>query len=185
MLNLKGRRFCVLGLQGSGKTINCKYLLSHYPRHLVYDPLHEYNSFNRYKAKYRSYTLRALEELNTVIKKLVIGKRDLFIIDEANRYCPNKRTLPDQVGYLNDFNRHLGLGFGVVARRPAQLNTDLISLAHDLFIYRLVGARDIQRLEEEASGMGEMVKGLEKYHFVHADELRNYRVCPPVPLVRR
>jgi hypothetical protein len=184
-MDLKGRRFALLGLQGSGKTVNAKWILKHYPRHLVYDPLKEYVGFNRYLPDYREYSLEALAEINTAIQKLVFDKQgqlDLFVIDEANRYCPTRRPLPETVGQINDFNRHMNLGFGVIARRPVQLNTDLIELAHDLFIYRLKGKNDIAYLDELVDGLGAAVLSLKPYYFVHVNEFRDFEVCEPVAM---
>ena len=184
MLDLKGRRFAILGLQGSGKTVLAKWILKHYPRHLVYDPLKEYVGFNRYLPQHRAYTYSAIEEINLAIQKLVfknVGKLDLFIIDEANRYCPTRRPLPDSVGQLNDFNRHMNLGFGVIARRPVQLQTDLVELAHDLFIFRLKGKNDIAYLDSLVGGLGNEVLKLPPYHFVRVNEFRDFEVCSPCP----
>jgi DNA helicase HerA-like ATPase len=186
-MDLKGRRFAVFGLQGTGKTNYAKWVLQHYPRHLVYDPLKDYQGFNRYLPANRSYTLAAIEEINTVVDRLVfknVGKLDLFVIDEANRYCPNKRILPAKIGELNDFNRHMNLGFGIVARRPVQLNTDLVELAHDLFIFRLKGKNDIAYLDSLVDGLGNAVLSLPRYHFVHVDEFRDFEICNPVELIK-
>jgi len=185
-MDLKGRRFALLGLQGSGKTVNAKWILRHYPRHLVYDPLKEYVGFNRYLPTYREYSLEAIAEINAAIQRFIFekeGKLDLFVIDEANRYCPTRRPLPETIGQINDFNRHMNLGFGVIARRPVQLHTDLIELAHDLFIYRLKGKNDIAYLNELSDGLGEAVLSLQPYHFVHVNELRDFEICAPVVTV--
>jgi hypothetical protein len=184
-MDFKGRRFALLGLQGSGKTVNAKWILKHYPRHLVYDPLKEYQGFNRYLPTYRNYSFESIAELNTAVQKLVFDRPnqlDLFVIDEANRYCPNMRSLPDIIGQLNDFNRHMNIGFGVIARRPVQLNTDLIELAHDLFIYRLKGKNDIAYLNDLADGLGEAVLSLQPFHYVHVNEFREFEVLAPVAM---
>lgn len=185
-MDLKGRRFALLGLQGSGKSVNAKWILRHYPRHLVYDPLKEYVGFNRYLPAHRDYSLESIAEINAVVQKLVFanqGKLDLFVIDEANRYCPTRRPLPETIGQINDFNRHMNLGFGVIARRPVQLNADLIELAHDLFIYRLKGKNDIMYLDSLVDGLGNAVLSLKPYYFVHVNEFRDFEVCAPVAMV--
>jgi hypothetical protein len=184
-VDLKDKRFVILGLQGSGKTVLAKDILSHHKDSFVYDTLNEYKGFNRYVPKHRSYTPEALRELDRSIQKYVINRRDkvsLFIIDEANRYCPNRRLLPNIVGYLNDFNRHLHLSFGIIARRPAQLNTDLMELAHYLFIYRLVGKNDLDYLSGVVEGLDDIVRTLKPYHYVVVDENRNYVVAKPVKM---
>jgi hypothetical protein len=76
----------------------------------------------------------------------------------------------------------MNLGFGVIARRPVQLNTDLIELAHDLFIYRLKGKNDIAYLDELVDGLGAAVLSLKPYYFVHVNEFRDFEVCEPVAM---
>jgi len=182
-MNLEGKRFVIFGLQGSGKTVLAKHILRQYPKHLVYDTLNEYHNFNRYIPSHRQYSAEAIAEINTVIKKLVIPRRpSIFVIDEANRFCPNRRPLPEQISKLNDFNRHYGIGFGVIARRPAQLHTDLTELAHYIFVFKLKGLNDIKYLNGLVYGLGDAVMNLEPYHFALVDENREVKICSPIPL---
>ena len=104
----------------------------------------------------------------------------MFGIDECNRYCPNRKPLPDQVGVLNDFNRHYRIATGYIARRPTQLNTDLIELSHYLVFFRLMGKNDYRYMEDIADGLGDAVRALPKFHYVLVDEARDYQVCKPV-----
>ena len=172
-----------MGLKGSGKTYLAKWILKHFPRHLVYDVMKEYDGFTRYVPKFRQYSLQSLEELNLAIRKLVFEKKPpCFILDEANRYCPNKRPLPDAVLQLNDWSRHMGISFGVIARRPAQLNTDLIELANYVFIFNLKGKNDVQYFNSFVNGLGDQLPDLPAYHFAFVDEHRNYEIYAPVRL---
>ena len=182
-IDLTGKRVCIFGLQGSGKTNRLKALLEGKDDYIIYDPLHEYVGFNRYKPQHRSYSEESQAELNNFIEKRIIPNETrpaFFMIDEANRYCPNKRPLPDMVEDLNDFNRHYGLALGFIARRPVQLNTDLVELAHYLIIYNLTGKNDYQYLESLSNGLGDAVKSLPEWHYVLVDPQRNYKICSPV-----
>ncbi len=188
--DITNKRFVILGLQGSGKTELAKKFLKAQKNSIVYDVQHEYYGFNRYivgnknpDRRMRSKDL-SVAELNVFIIQVVqeSGQIRLLIIDEANRYCPNKYPLPASILTLNDDSRHLKLGFGVIARRAAQLHTDLVELAHYLFIFRLTGRNDYQFLEDTAVGLGDAVKDLDDFHFVIVDPSRRFKVHPPVPL---
>lgn len=185
MLGLKGKTFCILGLRGTGKTVLAKNILKNYPRHFVYDMLHEYRGFNRYLVKFRQYGDRGVDELNRVITRFVKGRPlDLFVIDEANRLCRNMRPLPDMVLELNDWGRHYGIGFGTITRRPTQLNTDLIDLADYLFIFRLTGIHDIRYLNDVVDDLGDRAAGLNDYHFIVVEPDRTYSVYEPVAMIQ-
>lgn len=181
---MKGKRFAVLGLQGSGKTVLVKHILKGEPAHLIYDPLHEYTggSFNRYLATHRQHSDEAIAEINLVINRVVMGtgKVRLLVIDEANRYCPSMKPLPAAVLDLNDFNRHYNIAFGIVARRPVQLHTDLIELAHYLFLFTLKGKNDTAYLDSLAPDLGDAVASLPQYHFIILDSARSYSVHSPI-----
>ena len=172
--NITNKRFVTFGLQGSGKTELNKQLLRTIKPSLVYDIHHEYTGgFNRYLAAFKQVHRNrpddpAINELNWCVEKVVLqpGRVRLFVLDEANRFCPNHYPLPSSILTLNDDQRHDKIAFGSIARRPAQLNTDLTELAHYLFIFRLTGRNDYTTLEDIASGMGDMVRELKDYEFV-------------------
>jgi len=166
MIDLRNKRFCIFGLQGSGKTTLAKYILKQFGNDgWVIDVLDEYAGFNRYVMQDR--TIMGRDELNIAIQYILDKfKPKLLIIDEANRYCPPKRPLPDMVSYLNDFHRHMELAIGFISRRPTQLHTDLVELAHYLFIFRLVGKNDRIYLDSLYEGLGDMVLELPQHAFV-------------------
>lgn len=182
--DIASKRFVIVGLQGSGKTCLARTFLRSEPASIVYDVLDEYQGLNRYIATGRQYDPESLNELNEFVNRVVVGsgKVRLFVLDEANRYCPNRRPLPDSISELNDFQRHYNIAFGVVARRPVQLNTDLVELAHYLFVFRLVGKNDLEYLDSLSAGLADVVAGLGQYEFVVVDPLRRYQVHKPVKL---
>lgn len=182
MPDLTDKRFCIFGLQGTGKSYLAKEVMRREPAHFCYDPLHEHQGFNGYEARYRSYRPEALAELNQIIARVIIGsgRVRLFVIDEANRYCPNKRPLPEKVSELNDFNRHYNIALGLIARRPVQLHTDLVELAHYLFIFNLPGKNDLAYLDSLRVGLGDVVQNLKEYHFVIVDRARRFEIHPPI-----
>jgi len=183
--NLTDKRFVILGLQGTGKTYLAKYLLGQIPASIVYDVLHEYQGYNRYIVKYRQYGNEAIDEINLFVSKIVIASKKvkLFILDEANRFCPPKpHPLPDSILELNDFQRHYGISLGAVCRRPTQLHTDLIELAHYLFIFQLKGKNDLLYLDSMSAGLGDKILALPQYHFVVVHPNHDYEVHPPISL---
>ena len=188
--DISNKRAVIFGLQGSGKTELGKVLTRTIRAHLVYDVHHEYEGFNRYLVAFKRPNIRdkndpALKELNTIVGMVTTsGQVRLFTLDEANRYCPNHYPLPSSVLVLNDDNRHDRIGFISIARRPAQLNTDLTELAHYLFIFTLTGRNDYSFLEDTAVGLGEAVKKLKAFHFVIVHPDRHFEVHPPIKIER-
>jgi hypothetical protein len=180
MIDLTLKRFCIFGLQASGKTELAKFILRHAPNHLVWDWHHEYKGFCRYSVQKR-YDLE--KQLTLVIQKLV-PKVDMFIIDEANRLAPNRSPLMPVLAELNDDSRHepWRLSLGMIARRPVQLNTDLVELSHFLFIFNLKGKNDIEYLNDLAAGLGDTVSTMPPYHYAAVDQYRSFKVMPPIPL---
>lgn len=186
--DITNKRFVILGLQGSGKTTLAKYYLHVTKSSMVYDVHHEYTGLNRYLAQYRQVDRRnkndpGILELNNFVSRVVLesGQVRLFVLDEANRFCPNKYPLPASILTLNDDNRHDKIAFGAIARRAAQLNTDLMELAHYLFVFRLTGKNDYTFLEDTAIGLGDAVRALEDYQFVIVDPSRRFKVHEPMP----
>lgn len=186
MIDLKGKCYIIFGLKGSGKTELAKYILSLHRNHYIYDTLHEYN-----KEKYTVYlpshatTDKAIYELNLCINRDVLTKKpSLFHISEMNRYCPNRKPLPEAVAKLNDWNRHYNIAYGGDCRRPAQLNTDITELANYIFCFRLKGKNDCQYLDDTVKGLGDAVAELDDYHFIMVDEKRNLRMMQPIKMVK-
>jgi len=180
VIDLKLKRFCIFGLQGSGKTELAKHILRHASNHLVWDYHHEYKGFNRYLVQ-KSGDLDY--QISAVIEKLV-PKADMFVIDEANRIAPSRSALLPALRDLNDDSRHppWRLSLGMVARRPVQLATDLVELAHYLFIFNLKGKNDIGYFNDLAAGLGDQVAALPQFHYVFVDQNRNFRVMTPVAI---
>ena len=82
-----------------------------------------------------------------------------------------------------DFSRHEGISFGLIARRPVQLHTDLVELSQFYFVFNLHGRNDITTLNNTYQGMGETVRGLQEYHFAVLNEGRLLTVHEPVAIL--
>lgn len=188
---LKGKGICVFGLKGSGKSVWTRNLISQYKNHIIVDPMLEYKGFRRYIPQNRFYGDEAIQEIDLLASMLVVpkvnngkAKVDLFAIDEANRYCPSKHRLPPTILDINDYQRHWDLTAVYVARRPVQLNTDLVELANYIIIFNLAGKNDHQYLNDLSRGLGDECLKLPKYHYMFVDENREYQVMDPVNIVK-
>lgn len=181
LIDITNKRFVILGLQGSGKTVLAQFLLGKCSNHLVYDVLREYQGFNRYIPTDRN----SKTELERAIQILVFKKvkPDLFIIDEANRFIePKPVPLPKGVNELNDWSRHIGISWGCVCRRPVQLHTDMMELAHYLFIFVLRGKNDTSYLDSILPNLGDTVSNLKQYEFAVVTDNRSVIIHPPLSI---
>lgn len=183
MLDLNSKGFCIFGLPDSGKSTLANYILDQYgAAAFIYDTLGEYAG-----SPYDSYCPSDRydpEELEKVTRNILACRRyTLFIIDEANRFCPSKPApLPQAIADLNDWRAHYGIGIGYIARRPVQLNQDLTELSHYLFIFTLKGKNDIQYLNDLSAGLGDAVFDIPPYHFVVMHPDRSFELYSPVPV---
>lgn len=171
-MELLGRHTVILGKRGEGKSNLVQYLLDQYPNHLVYDICREHDRewTNRYLPEHRSGD-RARAEAGEVVKRAVTGvdrdrRPDLFVIEEASRVAPNKGGVHDAIMDLVDLGRHYDCGTLVVARRPAKIDTSLVELADNVLTFYIDGKNDVRALNSFKSGVGDMAKELDPYHFL-------------------
>jgi len=183
-LKLARKTWAALGYKGGGKSMLAKTIGETYAaKCLYYDTLHEVPpnaSFHSYPPKNR-YNVAELEAVIALLKANKAYR--LFIIEEANRFCqPKPKPLPQGVADLNDWCRHpqYNMSVGYIARRPVQINTDLIELCDYLFIFQLGGKNDVQYLNDLRRGLGDVVLNLPPYHFVIVNPNRTWEVMSPV-----
>ena len=86
------------------------------------------------------------------------------------------------LSFLNTYRHDVwgAVGIGFICRRPAQLYTDFVSLSHIIFSFGNKGSQDIQRLNMEASGLGDMVKELANHEYVVVNQDRTFARMPPI-----
>lgn len=186
-MKLKGKHTMVFGLKGSGKSNWLQYVLHRpvYAAHLCFDVCQEHDVLRQYLPTHRRGEA-VIEEFDQVLQRMVLnadpeGRPEIIAGEEISRYAPNNGAVSESLLELIDLNRHYGVGFIGVARRPAQVNTDLVELADNLVVFKLTGKNDYRRLEQEVEGLGDAVRDLGPYEWVHVDGSRNYRVMRPVP----
>jgi len=189
-------RKTIVGLQGSGKTELAKKMIKQKTafnkKVLVVDILNEYN--NKSLGKIDIYipdnSVYPVAEVDQLITNYILtpyfetGKQpySLIVFDEASRYFQNKIPLPQSMGYINDMARHLNLDIITIARRFTQLNTDLVELSHNLYIFNQTGINDIKRLNELSMGLGDTVLNLARYHYIEVDQWRKYKIKTPIKI---
>lgn len=183
-LALRGKRVCVFGLQGSGKTFISKFIGLHYNT-LVFDIHGEWRSDFYYvlRPENKQYGPGLLGEFGIAMHKYVFSKEykwDLLIVDEASQYFPNNRPLPPEMARLNDFNRHMDLAFLCIARRPTQLHTDLTELAHFNIFFRLTGVNDMKRLRDMYPGLDDAVFRLKEHECIVYETGKRFFKLKPV-----
>jgi hypothetical protein len=189
-INLIDISACILGVKKSGKSTLANMLLTQAGATALYfDTLAESPPSAPYdfvipKDRY------SVVELETVIASITpaganVDKFEppyrLFVIDEANRFCPPKpHPLPPKVADLNDQCRHYHMSVIYIARRPVQLNSDLIELADYVFIFRLTGKNDLVYLDALVAGLGDAVRSLKAHEFVIVHPDKSYEISAPV-----
>jgi len=190
-------RKTIVGLQGSGKTELAKKMIREktqkHQKVLIVDILGEYykdKSLGHCDVFIPTNSVNPVVEVAEMTYNYIItpyletGKQPyrLVVYDEGSRYFQNKQPLPQQIGYLNDFARHLKIDIITIARRFTQLNTDLVELSHQLFIFNQTGINDIKRLNELSNGLGDIVVDLQPYYYVEVDQRRKYQIKPPIKI---
>lgn len=187
-ITLKGKHTMVLGLKGTGKSNFTQYLLrahsDKYGAHLMYDVCQEHDRLHRYTPTHRRGE-EAREELERVLAALVVDaprpkRPELVAVEEVSRFCGTGSPPPEALYELIDLNRHYQIGLLALARRPAQVHTDLIELADNLLIFRLTGHNDKKKLNRMVDGLGDVVYDLGDYQYVHVAADRSYQVMEPV-----
>lgn len=191
-LQLSEQIVVVLGPPDSGKTnfVKTVFQRPEYRRHWIYDPLREYDAetFNVVRPRNRRYD-GGNGELNQTIDDAILTAREsvrprYFVVDEANRTIPNGKEPGSAVQDMIDFNTHFapGVGLWAIARRPAQLNTDLMELYDELFIFGLRGRNDRRAYRDIVSEeLVDLLDEKDRYEFVHVDGSGETTLFEPVP----
>jgi len=178
-IDLTNKSWTIFGRKGGGKSWLTKHILDSTPNHWIYDPLGEHAGYNQYIPTDREsipelevFTLWAIDPAN---------RPALLVVDEGNRYMKPKPTpLPKGISELNDFNRHWGISFGCVARRPVQFHTDLVELSEYVFFFPLSGVNNFRFMDDLYDGLADAVKSLPDHGFVSVHDGKTLTVHPPI-----
>jgi hypothetical protein len=192
-MDFDNKKIGIFGLQGSGKTYFIKsYLESTSRTYFIYDLGAEFGGLRNkkhivYVPQFRQGDA-ARQEANKILSEFYFplaekNKVNGLIVDEVSLIAPNKKPLPDALFTVNERNRHIGKGqaFIFAARRPSQINTDMVEIAHNIIIFNLAGKNDRQYLNAVREGAGDAsVDMLLPYHFLVLDETRQMKIYKPV-----
>lgn len=188
-LKLTRKTWVVIGYKGGGKSSFAKWVAETYGvKCLYYDTLNEVPNGARFHS-YNPKNHQSVDELCMIIRLLKQSRNyRMLIIDEANRFCPPKPArLPQDVADLNDWCRHpqFNMSVGYIARRPVQLNSDLVEIADYIIAFHLGGKNDIAYLNGLRAGLGDAVQNLPPYHFALINQNRTWEICAPIPLDKK
>lgn len=179
--DLKDQKFCIFGLQGSGKTYLAKHILENeFKKPMIYVVHNE--DFKDTRAarwnppKDRDGLLvggKMLEEdFNLFIRQAIkFGKQkkiDLVVIDEADMFFQWNYNIS---GVMNDLvlnHRHYNLSVCFISRRPQDIPTKIVESSKALFVFSLEGDNAYKKLRNINPELEEKVKTLKHkdYHFV-------------------
>lgn len=175
-------RRVIVGLQGSGKTVLAKHIIDRYRKQgvstLVIDYQHEYDGkgHTAYRVADRVNPTQEVDALlqHTIIEPYTarVPRKQRYghiVFDEAPRYFPNRAPLPPAMAQINDVGRHIGVAVTCIARRFSQVNTDIVELAHEIYLFRQSGVNDLKRCNEMSAGLANIVGNLPPHHYAVLD----------------
>ena len=117
-----------------------------------------------------------------ILKKMFQTAPEFIIEDEADGFFPNKLTLSSVESDFINIGRPCGLGGMFITRRLSNLNTNLVSNANKIFMFKLWQSADLRYLYN--SNFGDfipIVSRLEPYEFLYIDVDKNdYIVFDPI-----
>lgn len=185
-------KITVCGFNQSGKSTYVKWLLSQYDLPIfVYDWHGEYKMLGEkvfvYIPSFRGILEERLTELNEVLQKFVLDKKDIIkmiVIDEANEYCPNHRPLPRTILDLYNNHAHYNQSMITISRRPSDLSSKLMELAHYRIFFKLFGKNDMIYLDALKSGLSNIVSELQPFHYAVLDYKGEVSVYPAIQMSR-
>ncbi len=179
----------IFGLKNAGKSNFVAHILAQpaYRNHLVFDINHEHGRDDTHRYVPKNLTGDDVkQEFSEVFRRFVTQndrelRPDLFIAEEVSEVAPNRGSMADGLGTIIRRNRHYGVGFVGVARRPASVDTSMVELADNLVIYSIRGKNDRRRLNAEAEGLGDAARDLDEYEFLVVDGSRRWERYDPLP----
>lgn len=156
---LANHKFCVFGLQGSGKTVLAKHILKQNKGWIAYDTTGDFKGLNRYVPENST----SAEELDAFIRFVMrkTPKIKGLIIDEADNYFPANGKILPYASELITKHRHYGLAVGFLTRRPQDIHAKIVESSKTLFSFYQEGVNALKRLEDISAGLGEQVRNLD------------------------
>lgn len=190
-LDLQTSLITIYGPGESGKSNFVRYLLSQdrYNRHVVFDPMHEYDAddYVVYRPDNLDYD-PGNEELNEFLHTMVDGPRErrprYVVVDEAANYIPGgNKPVGTAVNRLSHHNTHIypGITFITVCRHPTDIDNTTRELYDHMFVFGARGKGAKRALRNLSEGLDDAVEGLGEYQFAHVDPQGEISIFDPVP----
>ena len=187
---LKTTDLCLIaGKRGSGKTNLLLFLIKQLTNLkiniLIVDPVHDLseNLPNDPRIIHVPYDSRP--KFDALLKELLKKKwQGMLVVDECDKFFPNRVKLTQLENYFIMIGRHHGIGMIAVTRRLSNLHTDLATQASRLFMFKHWNRNDLDYLRSSSLGeYASLLVGLERYHFLYLNpDLDIAQICTPVPL---
>ncbi len=183
-------KILIVGKSGSGKTVLMRALIkANEPIYtqLVQEKYHITKQFikidplKQFGGQYIRYGDRITYD--RILSGMFKTAPEFIVTDEADQFFPNKVSLSNVENDFIQIGRPSGLGGMFISRRFAQLNTDLVSNANKLFIFKFWSGADFKYLSN-CNIKPEAISALENlkmYQFLFVDTDRNdYAVYDPI-----
>ena len=188
---IKTTDLCLIaGKRGSGKTNLLLYLIKQLTQSkmnlIIIDPVYDLRDNlpkNDPRIVHIPYGNR--KKFDAILLKLLkSGWKGMLIVDEADRFFPNRTKLTNLENHFIQIGRHYGIGMIAVTRRLSNLHTDLATQASKLFMFKHWNRNDLMYLKESSLGeYAALLVGLEKYHFLYLNpDVDIAQICTPVPI---
>jgi len=186
MLDLKGKKYAIFGIQGSGKTVLAKHLLNYFNKPIVYEVHPDYRDTKAQYYRPNNFSLQALDEFSGKIKQLAIkGKCDLLNIDEADLFFKNNfdiNTAPKLYDLVINHRHYRDLALSFISRRPQDLPTKIIESCYAIFIFKLEGANAIQKFSTIHPKIPALIDKIDyrMHNFIVKELGKEPYICNPV-----
>lgn len=173
----RNRISAIIGMSASGKSFLAKSLIRQLSiPYLIYDCNNEYGEFNR-RIVPEPDTIQTFE---ATCERVWKQGHMLFIVDEADLYLPNKKTLTPYALKLVKRGRHEGIGLWLITQRIADLSKSACYNTQHWFMFRMFLPNDIQYISQFIPPeMASYLSRLEAYWFLHYSA-GQVELCPPV-----
>ena len=161
------------GRRGKGKTTLTKYLAANAINSglLIYDVLHQYSTFpDAVRWLPKSDNILEFEAACKVLmQRAREGKSTFFVIEEAEKYLKQGRTLPPTAFEVIHRGRNWGIGLLAVTRRIQSLSKEFFDLSDHVILFNC-GLRAKSYLEDMIGKTESLrVARLDNFCFLHYD----------------
>jgi DNA helicase HerA-like ATPase len=164
------------GIRGYGKTTLAKMLLRKFPRVLVYDPLDQYQGFNRYVPQSDTP-----EEFAYVANWVWREQNIMFAIEECENYIGEGMAICQAAKNIINRGRNYGIGYMAITRRIANLSKTAFSLSDHVFLFRFFAPNDVRYCSDFIGrDWAARLQELPKHNFLYYGAQGEVCECPPI-----